>query len=141
MALGVGLNQGGLAKSLVDTIHFDTWPPIAVIAGSGLICFVMSTFMSNTASTALLVPILAAMATSMQGVLEPFGGAETMILGVAVCASMAMALPISTPPNALAYGTGLISQGVMARIGICVGIVGMILGYTTLIAAVKLGLL
>lgn len=140
-ALGVGLNQSGLAKSLVASIPFDTWPPVAVIAGSGLICFVMSTFMSNTASTALLVPILAAMATSMQGVLEPFGGAETMILGVAVCASMAMALPISTPPNALAYGTGLISQGVMARIGICVGIVGMILGYTTLIAAVKLGLL
>lgn len=139
-ALGVGLNQSGLAKSLVASIPFDTWPPVAVIAGSGLICFVMSTFMSNTASTALLVPILAAMATGMQDVLAPFGGAETMILGVAVCASMAMALPISTPPNALAYGTGLVTQAQMARTGLIVGTVGIVLGYATLILAVRLGL-
>ena len=139
-ALGVGLNQSGLAKNLVASIPFDTWPPVAVIAGSGLICFVMSTFMSNTASTSLLVPILAAMATSMQDVLAPFGGAETMILGVAVCASMAMALPISTPPNALAYGTGLVTQAQMARTGLIVGTVGIVLGYVTLILAVKLGL-
>lgn len=140
-ALGVGLNQSGLAKSLVASIPFDTWPPVAVIAGSGLICFTMSTFMSNTASTALLVPILAAMATGMTDVLAPFGGAVTMILGVAVCASMAMALPISTPPNALAYGTGLITQGQMAKSGLVIGVVGMILGYATLILAVKFGLL
>ncbi len=140
-ALGVGLNQSGLAKSLVASIPFDTWPPVAVIAGSGLICFTMSTFMSNTASTALLVPILAAMATGMTDVLAPFGGAVTMILGVAVCASMAMALPISTPPNALAYGTGLVTQGQMAKSGLIIGAVGMILGYATLVLAVKLGLL
>ncbi len=140
-ALGVGLNQSGLAKSLVTSIPFDTWPPVAVIAGSGLICFTMSTFMSNTASTALLVPILAAMATGMTDVLAPFGGAVTMILGVAVCASMAMALPISTPPNALAYGTGLVTQGQMAKSGLIIGAVGMILGYATLVLAVKLGLL
>ncbi len=139
-ALGVGLNQSGLAKSLVASIPFDTWPPVAVIAGSGLICFTMSTFMSNTASTALLVPILAAMATGMTDVLAPFGGAVTMILGVAVCASMAMSLPISTPPNALAYGTGLITQGQMAKSGLVIGVVGMILGYATLVLAVKLGL-
>lgn len=139
-ALGVGLNQSGLAKSLVASIPFDTWPPVAVIAGSGLICFTMSTFMSNTASTALLVPILAAMATGMTDVLAPYGGVVTMILGVAVCASMAMALPISTPPNALAYGTGLITQGQMAKSGLIIGAVGMILGYATLILAVKLGL-
>lgn len=140
-ALGVGLNQSGLAKSLVTSIPFDTWPPVAVIAGSGLICFTMSTFMSNTASTALLVPILAAMATGMTDVLAPFGGAVTMILGVAVCASMAMSLPISTPPNALAYGTGLVTQGQMAKSGLVIGVVGMILGYATLVLAVKLGLL
>lgn len=140
-ALGVGLNQSGLAKSLVTSIPFDTWPPVAVIAGSGLICFTMSTFMSNTASTALLVPILAAMATGMTDVLAPFGGAVTMILGVAVCASMAMSLPISTPPNALAYGTGLVTQGQMAKSGLVIGVVGMLLGYATLVLAVKLGLL
>ncbi len=139
-ALGVGLQQSGLAKTLVASIPFHTWPPVIVIAGSGLICYVMSTFMSNTASTALLVPILAAMATGMKDVLAPYGGSETMLLGVAVCASMAMALPISTPPNALAYGTGAIKQSEMARTGLVIGVVGMLLGYATLIGAVKLGL-
>lgn len=139
-ALGVGLNQSGLAKALVSSIPFDTWSPVAVIAGSGLICFTMSTFMSNTASTALLVPILAAMASGMTEVLAPFGGATTMLLGVAVCASMAMSLPISTPPNALAYGTGNITQGQMAKSGLIIGAVGMILGYATLFFAAKIGL-
>ena len=60
---------------------------------------------SNTASAALLIPILAAIATGMGDVLTAFGGAETMLIGVALCASLAMALPISTPPNALAYAT------------------------------------
>lgn len=139
-ALGVGLQQSGLAKTLVTSIPFHTWPPVIVIAGSGLICYTMSTFMSNTATTALLVPILAAMATGMKDVLAPYGGSETMLLGVAVCASMAMALPISTPPNALAYGTGAIKQSEMAKTGIIIGVVGMLLGYATLIGAVKLGL-
>lgn len=139
-ALGVGLQQSGLAKTLVDAIPFHTWPPVIVMAGSGLICFVMSTFMSNTASTALLVPILAAMATGMKEVLAPYGGSETMLLGVAVCASMAMSLPISTPPNALAYGTGAIKQSEMAKTGLIIGALGMVLGYATLICAVKLGL-
>lgn len=139
-ALGVGLQQSGLAKTLVASIPFHTWPPVIVIAGSGLICYTMSTFMSNTASTALLVPILAAMATGMKDVLAPYGGSETMLLGVAVCASMAMSLPISTPPNALAYGTGAIKQSEMAKTGLIIGVAGMLLGYATLIGAVKLGL-
>lgn len=139
-ALGVGLQQSGLAKTLVASIPFHTWPPVIVIVGSGLICYTMSTFMSNTASTALLVPILAAMATGMKDVLAPYGGSETMLLGVAVCASMAMSLPISTPPNALAYGTGAIKQSEMAKTGLIIGVAGMLLGYATLIGAVKLGL-
>ena len=43
-------------------------------------------------------------------------------------------------PNALAYGTGLVTQAQMARTGLIVGTVGIVLGYVTLILAVKLGL-
>ena len=87
-ALGVGLQESGLAKSLVASIPFGTWPPVLVIAGSGLVCYLMSTFMSHTASTALLVPILATVATGMKDVLADYGGAETMLIGVAICASL-----------------------------------------------------
>ena len=40
-----------------------------------------------------------------------------------------MVLPISTPPNALAYATNLVKQNDMARIGLILGVVSMVLGY------------
>jgi sodium-dependent dicarboxylate transporter 2/3/5 len=52
-----------------------------------------------------------------------------------------MILPISTPPNALAYASNLIQQKDMAKIGIIVGILGIILGYAVLIAAGALNII
>ncbi|MBR4325074.1 MAG: SLC13/DASS family transporter, partial [Bacteroidales bacterium] len=45
-ALGVGLDKTGLAKHLVEAIPFDSWPTMLIIIGSGILCCVMSTFMS-----------------------------------------------------------------------------------------------
>ena len=61
--------------------------------------------------------------------LGPIGGTPTILIGVAIAASSAMVLPISTPPNALAYSTNLIEQKDMAKIGLIVGIISMILGF------------
>jgi sodium-dependent dicarboxylate transporter 2/3/5 len=66
--------------------------------------------------------------------LEAIGGSRTLLVGVAMAASFAMCLPISTPPNALAHSTGLIEQKHMVRVGVIVGIIGMTLGYGMLIA-------
>lgn len=139
-ALGVGLNQSGLAKALVASIPFGTWSPLIVLAGSGLICFAMSTFMSNSGTAALLIPILSAVALGMKDVLEPWGGPQTLLIGVAICASMAQSLPISTPSTAMAYATGYITQRQMATSGMTIGVLGMILGYAWLIGAIRLGL-
>ncbi len=131
-ALGVGLNETGLAKHLIDSIPFETWYPIITVIGSGLLCYLMSTFMSHTATTALLVPVLAAVASGMGDSLTQFGGVSTLLLGVAMSASFAMALPISTPPNAIAHAEGLTTQKQMAGVGILVGAVGITLGYALL---------
>ena len=61
------------------------------------------------------------------------GGVSAMIVGVAICASLAMCLPVSTPPNALAHSTGMITTKQMATVGIVVGVVGLVLGYAMLI--------
>lgn len=140
-ALGVGLNESGLAKHMVASIPFDTWPTFVVLVGSGFICYLMSTFMSNTASAALLIPILAAIATGMGDELTALGGAPTMLIGVALCASLAMSLPISTPPNALAYATGVVKQSQMAKSGIIIGVFGIVVGYALLFLFAKLGVL
>ncbi|MDO4216878.1 MAG: SLC13 family permease, partial [Bacteroidales bacterium] len=139
-ALGVGIDKTGLAALLVNTIPFNTWPALLVIIGSGLLCIVMSTFMSNSATAALLIPILTAVATGMGPQLAPFGGGATLIVGLAMSASLAMSLPISTPPNAIAYSKGFIEQKQMVLTGVVIGLVGMIIGYIILIAAGKMGL-
>lgn len=132
-ALGVALQETGLAAHMIESIPFDTWPPAIMIVGSGLICFAMANFISHTATAALLVPILAIVGISMRDVLLPLGGVSTLLIGVALGSSLAMILPISTPPNALAHATGMIEQKDMVKTGVIMGAVGLILGYLMLI--------
>lgn len=131
-ALGVALQGTGLAKDLVASIPFATWSPIMTIIGAGLLCYAMSTFMSHTATSALLVPVLAAVGVGMGDTLVPYGGISTLLIGVALSASLAMALPISTPPNAIAHATGLTTQKEMATVGIIVAVFSLTLAYIML---------
>ena len=132
-ALGLALQKTGLAKVLIDNIPFGALNPVALLVVAGLLCWALSNFISNTATAALLIPILAVVAEASPA-LEAIGGSRTLLVGVAMAASFAMCLPISTPPNALAHSTGLIEQKHMVRVGVIVGIVGMTLGYGMLIA-------
>ena len=52
-----------------------------------------------------------------------------------------MSLPISTPPNAIAYSTGLIKQNDMVKAGFTVGIISLVMGYACLIVFCKIGIL
>lgn len=139
-ALGVALQDTGLAKHLIETIPFSTWSPVLMIVGSGLLCYAMANFISHTATANLLVPILALAGMSAAANLEAFGGVSTLLIGVALGSSLAMILPISTPPNALAHATGLIEQKDMMRMGIIMGAIGLIIGYVVLIFVGKFGL-
>lgn len=132
-ALGLALQKTGLAKVLIENIPFGELNPIALLVVAGLLCWGLSNFISNTATAALLIPILAVVAEASPE-LEAIGGSQTLLIGVAMAASFAMCLPISTPPNALAHSTGLVEQKHMVRVGITVGIIGMALGYGMLIA-------
>ena len=133
-ALGVGLDDTGLAEHMVQSIPFHTWSPLFVIVGSGVLCCVMSTFMSNSATAALMIPILAVVGKGMESQLAEYGGISTLLVGIALSASFAMALPISTPPNALAYAKGFIKQKDMAIVGIIIGVVAIMIGYVVLIS-------
>lgn len=132
-ALGVAMKQSGLANHLINAVPFDSWSPLVVIIGSGLLCYLLANFISHTATAALFVPILAIAGTSMSDQLETFGGVSTLLIGVAICSSVAMVLPISTPPNALADATGFIQQKYMVKTGLIMGLIGLLLGYLVLI--------
>lgn len=140
-ALGVALQETGLARHMIEAIPFNTWPPILMVVGSGLICYTMANFISHTATAALLVPILAIAGISMRDSLLPLGGVATLLIGVALGSSLAMVLPISTPPNALAHATGMILQKDMEKVGLIIGGVGLVLGYFMLVMLGSSGLL
>jgi solute carrier family 13 (sodium-dependent dicarboxylate transporter), member 2/3/5 len=135
-ALGTGLNKTGLAATLINAIPFSTMDVVLVMIVAGLICYFLSNFISNSATAALLVPILVVVGTAMadpsaanNAQFTQLGGMYAMIPFIAMCASLAMLFPISTPPNAIAASTGLVQTKDMAKVGIIIGVVGFILGY------------
>ena len=134
-ALGTALNQTGLASTLIKTIPFASWNSLVVMLVGGFICYFLSNFISNSASANLVVPILIVVGKAMAGNpgFEALGGVPAMIIGVAICASLAMCLPVSTPPNALAHSTGMITTKQMATVGIVMGALGLVIGYLMLI--------
>ena len=128
-ALGYGLNASGLAANAVESIPFGDFSPMLILLLGGAICYVLSNFISNSATAALLMPILAMVCGAMGDKLAPIGGTPTVLIGVAIAASSAMILPISTPPNALAYATGYVQQKDMSRMGLIMGVISMLLGF------------
>ena len=128
-ALGYGLNASGLAANAVESIPFGEFSPLLILLLGGAICYVLSNFISNSATAALLMPILAIVCGAMGDKLDPIGGTPTVLIGVAIAASSAMILPISTPPNALAFSTGFIKQNDMVKMGTAMGLIAIVLGF------------
>ncbi len=139
-ALGLAMNGTGLAETAIKAIPFGEWSPIIILLIAGLVCYALSNFISNTATAALLIPILSVVCAGMGDKLDIIGGTSTVLIGIAVAASCAMTLPISTPPNAIAFSTGLIQQKDMAKTGLVIGIIGMVIGFSVLIVMGKLGI-
>ncbi|MCR5244673.1 MAG: SLC13 family permease [Bacteroidales bacterium] len=135
-ALGYCLQDTGLAKVLINSIPFGSMSVVLVLVIAGLVCYFLSNFISNSATAALLIPILIVVA---EGMADPeaannasfmsLGGTQAMIVFVATCASIAMLFPISTPPNAIASSTGLVETKDMTKVGIVIGLVGFVFGY------------
>ena len=125
-ALGVALQETSLAKDMINAIPFGEWNATALMIGAGFLCLFMATFMSHTATASLLMPILAGVAGAMvsSGSLDG-AGAIGLLCAIAFASSLGMALPISTPPNALAYATGLVEQKGMAISGTILCLLGL----------------
>ena len=139
-ALGYAMNGSGLAALVVRAIPFGNFSPLLILILSGLLCYVLSNLISHSATAALLMPILVVVCMAMGDKLAAIGGTSTVLIGVAIASSSAMILPISTPPNALAYATNLIQQKDMVKTGIIIGVLSIVLGYLVLFAASALHL-
>lgn len=85
---------------------------LGLVALSSALALVLTEFMSNTAAVALVLPVVAGMAESLGIPLVP------AVMAATLAASMAFVLPVSTPPNAIAYSTRLVTVGQMVRYGL-----------------------
>lgn len=80
----------------------------------------LSELTSNTATAAVMIPIAKALAVAVD---EPV---PRLIMLVALSASLGFALPVSTPPNAIVYGTRLVPLRQMALAGIAVDVLALL---------------
>lgn len=139
-ALGLALQDTSLAKDMINAIPFAEWNSLMLMIGAGCICLFMATFMSHTATASLLMPILGAVAGSMvaAGSMDD-PGAIGLLCAIAFASSLGMALPISTPPNALAYATGLVESRGMAISGTILCLTGLALTFGMMYLLMNVG--
>jgi len=117
ISLGIGIGATGMGEWFVSLFNWSAMTPFVLVAMLTFAALICSTFISNSATTNLLVPI--ALSLTIGGIvpLSPVAAAVFIAMG----SSMAMALPISTPPNAIAYACGEISAKNMAIAGSIIG--------------------
>lgn len=123
ISLGISMKSTGLAEWIVGSIEWSSFGTISLLIVFAAVAVLMSNFLSNTVTATLLIPLAVSLSTS--GIAGEGFNLIIVSLVIGVSASMAMMLPISTPPNAIAMSTGTIETGNMAKAGISIGIFGI----------------
>ena len=114
---GTGLNEV-LAGKMENLMVLPTM--LLLIAVVGLVIFITEV-VSNTATTAAVLPVLFGLGTQIEG------GPLQLVVPATLAASCAFMFPVSTPPNAVVYGSGRIPMPAMMKYGFCLNLIGMIL--------------
>ena len=121
-ALAKGFQVTGLSAFIGNKFSgLAGMPPIIMIV---LICFgltFLTELTSNTATTEMILPILASVAIAMET--NPL----LLMIPATMSASCAFMMPVATPPNAIVFGSGRIKISEMARVGVFINIIGILI--------------
>ncbi len=121
LALSSQFSSSGLSDWIGESLSGLGFLPIMllvlVIAG---VVLLLTEFTSNTATAATFLPLVGAIAVGL--------GYDQMVLAVpvALAATSAFMMPVATPPNAIAYGSGYVSMSNMVRAGIWLNIIALL---------------
>jgi sodium-dependent dicarboxylate transporter 2/3/5 len=115
LALGEGMEITGFTTWVIQTPLFSQSGP-SLFIGLCLLAVGVSTFMSNTAAANLLLPLAISL---------PSDHPAIMVIAVALCCSFDIPLPISSPPNAMAFSTKVITVRDLLKAGIPVTIIAV----------------
>ena len=113
LSLAAAVDATGLAAWIGAALSgAASWPPLLLVGLVVTVIVVLTELTSNTATAAAFLPVLAALAAGL--------GRDPMLLLVpaTLAASCAFMLPVATPPNAIVYGSGALTIPQMARAGV-----------------------
>lgn len=134
LSLAAGFRVSGLDQWIggsITILHGANY--IVLISAIALLTIFLTEVTSNTATSAMLIPIISAVAISMS--IHPYGP----IVAVCIAASYAFMLPVATPPNAIVFGSRQVTITQMVRAGLVLNIFGWLI--ITLVVALLLPLL
>jgi len=121
-ALATGFIESGLSEWFGNQLSWITGiHPILIIAFIAFMMTFLTELTSNTATTEMMLPILAGLSVSIE--INPL----LFMIPATLAASMAFMLPVATPPNAIIFGTGRLRIMDMAKTGLILNIIGVIL--------------
>ena len=120
LALGLAIEEQKIATHFVNQLSHVHISFMMLLILFAFITVVLSNFMSNTAATTILIPVGLSLLKVFSGDVSP----AILPLVIGLSASCALFLPVSTPPNAIAFSTGLIRQSEFRLGGIVVGLLG-----------------
>jgi sodium-dependent dicarboxylate transporter 2/3/5 len=127
IAMSAGFKSTGLSTWLGERLAtLGDWPPLAMIITVCLVVTFLTEVTSNTATATIFMPIMAATAQALH--LHPF----LLMIPAAISASCAFMLPVATPPNAIVFASGYVTVPQMARAGIWLNLIGVVLVATIL---------
>jgi sodium-dependent dicarboxylate transporter 2/3/5 len=119
IALAEAFMSSGLSQAIGDGLSaLAGWPPYLLVLAVCLVVTFMTEATSNTATTSLLMPVLAAAAIG--AAIDP----RLMMVPAAMSASCAFMLPVATAPNVIMFGTGRVSVAQMMRAGLVLNLIG-----------------
>lgn len=122
LSLAQAINQSGLAQAIGNSLKsLGHWPPALLVLLVVMVIILLTELTSNTATAAAFLPVLGPMAVAV--------GQNPLLLLVSATlgASCAFMLPVATPPNAIVYGSGMISIPQMVRAGVWLNLLFMVL--------------
>ena len=122
LSLAAAFEKTGLVTSMAAAMEgMKGWPPLAIVFLVVAVMTAATALTSNTATTAAFLPVISGLAAAVG---QP---ALLLCVPVAIAASADFALPVGTPPNAIAYGSGLVTLPRMVKAGIWVDLLFVII--------------
>jgi solute carrier family 13 (sodium-dependent dicarboxylate transporter), member 2/3/5 len=121
-ALASGFKESGLSAWFGEQlIGIASFHPFVIILCISLIMTFLTELTSNTATTEMILPILAGIAVTTH--INPL----MLMIPATLSASMAFMLPVATPPNAIIFGTSRVTIAQMARTGLALNLTGALI--------------